>query len=61
MKNTKNSKKPDTPKSEKQKYNSPKVTTESLMVYGALCNGMSTTGGRKAVAPVHCTASKLNS
>lgn len=57
----KKTKSPQKPKSEKQKYNAPKVTTESLMVYGALCNGTSTQGGRKATIPDGCTTAKLHS
>ena len=50
------------PKSEKRKYSTPKVKSESLMVYGAICNGMSSAGGRKAsVAPGGCAQARLHS
>lgn len=52
---------PQNPKSDKKKYNTPKVTTESLMVYGALCNGTSTLGGRKATVPIGCSPARLHS
>ncbi len=61
MKKPKNSQNSQNPNSEKKKYNSPKLTTESLMVYGALCNGTSTAGGRKATVPAGCTTAKLHS
>ncbi|MEQ1878571.1 MAG: hypothetical protein ABL958_18155 [Bdellovibrionia bacterium] len=45
---------------EKKQYEPPKVESESLMAFGALCNG-STSGGRKASTggPNFCNASKL--
>lgn len=45
---------------EKKKYESPAIESESLMAFGALCNG-STSGGRKAStgAPNFCSTSKL--
>ncbi len=44
----------------KKKYISPKIMSEELMAFGALCNG-STGGGRKAStgAPNFCNTSKL--
>ncbi|MDZ4662301.1 MAG: hypothetical protein SGJ18_11855 [Pseudomonadota bacterium] len=61
----KNSKKPETKtenkKTEKKPYSSPKVTTESLMIYGAGCNGMSMAGGRKAAVADSCNSLKLHS
>lgn len=49
------------PKSDKKKYESPKIKSESLMVYGALCNGMSSSGGRKATVPAGCNTARLHS
>lgn len=47
-------------KKQKKKYHKPKLKSESLMGFGALCNGLAI-GGRKATtgAPDFCTASKL--
>jgi hypothetical protein len=44
----------------KKKYNKPRIQTEALMTFGALCNG-SLSGGRKqtASAPDNCSAGKL--
>ena len=44
----------------KKKYQKPKMKSESLMGFGALCNGLAI-GGRKATtgAPDFCQASKL--
>jgi len=46
-------------RTEKKKYTQPKIITESLMVYGATCNGMAS-GGRKTVtgAPDFCNSSR---
>ncbi|MFA6236654.1 MAG: hypothetical protein WC635_04930 [Bacteriovorax sp.] len=46
----------------KKTYTKPKIQSEKLNSYGAVCNG-STTGGRKATtaAPALCNASRLNS
>ncbi len=46
----------------KKKYQPPKVTSEQLTVYGAICNGMSG-GGRKAStgSPNFCNSTKLRS
>jgi hypothetical protein len=50
---------PETQKT-KKKYVKPKMRSENLMTFGALCNG-TTGGGRKQVtgAPDFCSASKL--
>ena len=47
-------------KKAKKKYEKPTLRSESLMLFGAACNGMSG-GGRKAAtgAPDFCAASKL--
>lgn len=44
----------------KKKYTKPKMQSEQLMTFGALCNG-SLAGGRKqtASAPDNCSAGKL--
>lgn len=47
-------------KKDKKKYQAPKVKSENLMVYGALCNGM-TGGGRKGTISSGCSSSKLRS
>ena len=47
-------------KKAKKKYQSPKVKSENLMVYGALCNGMAG-GGRKGSTGAGCSVSKLRS
>jgi hypothetical protein len=50
----------DVKKNKKKKYSKPKVKSEKVMTFGALCNGSSTAGGRKAAAgaPNFCVASK---
>ena len=53
----------DKNKSKKRKeYKKPKLISEKLNAYGALCNG-STSGGRKAStgAPSFCNSRRLNS
>lgn len=47
-------------KKPKKKYEKPSIKSESLMTFGALCNG-STAGGRKQTvgAPNFCTTAKL--
>ncbi|MBT3583362.1 MAG: hypothetical protein HN509_00535 [Halobacteriovoraceae bacterium] len=54
------SKKDETTK--KKVYQKPTIETESLMVFGAVCNG-NAKGGRKAStgAPQFCNGNKLNS
>ena len=54
MKDTKNKTK------KKKKYVKPEIKKESIMTFGALCNGMAV-GGRKttAGAPDMCNAMKL--
>ena len=49
-------------KTQKKKYITPKIESEDLTVFGALCNGQKR-GGRKAAvgAPDFCNARKLNS
>lgn len=47
--------------SKNDKYEKPKIKTESLTVVAAMCNGSSTAGGRKASVMSACTASKLMS
>jgi|GEM_PF-1646365 len=44
----------------KRKYQSPKIVSEDLLAFGALCNGM-TGGGRKAStgSPNFCNSGKL--
>jgi len=46
----------------KRVYKKPKIQSEKLNSYGAVCNG-TTNGGRKASAtsPSFCNASRLNS
>lgn len=45
---------------QKKKYEKPEIKSESLMAFGAVCNGMAN-GGRKATAgaPDFCNASRL--
>lgn len=52
--------KPKSKKSKKRKYEKPQVKKESVMAFGAGCNG-SATGGRKSTAgsPDFCNAAKL--
>lgn len=47
-------------KTKKKKHIEPKIKSEKLLSFGALCNGK-TSGGRKAAAgaPNFCSASKL--
>jgi len=47
-------------KQEKKTYSKPKIKSEKLLSYGALCNGKKV-GGRKssAGAPDFCSASRL--
>lgn len=49
-------------KSCKQTYEKPRIVSEKLNSYGAVCNG-TTVGGRKAssTGPAFCNANKLNS
>lgn len=46
----------------KRTYEKPRIVSEQLNSYGAVCNG-TTTGGRKATStgPAFCNAGKLNS
>ncbi len=46
--------------SKKRKYEKPKITTEKLVAFGALCNGTSDGSGRKATT-VNCNQRKINS
>jgi hypothetical protein len=48
------------PLKKKKKYHKPRIQSENLMTFGALCNG-TLVGGRKqtASAPDNCTAGKL--
>lgn len=45
-------------KKNKKKYNKPKVKSEKIMMFGALCNGTST-GGRKQTTAGGCASTKL--
>ncbi len=47
---------------EKKPYIKPKIESEDLMAFAAVCNG-NTTGGRKASAlpPANCRADRLSS
>lgn len=51
-----------TENAKKRIYKKPKIQSEKLNSYGAVCNG-TTTGGRKASAlsPAFCNAARLNS
>ncbi len=47
----------------KSTYVAPEITSEELVAFGAICNGTSKTGGRKAStgAPSFCQTGKLMS
>jgi hypothetical protein len=48
--------------SKKKKYIKPKIETETLTIYGAVCDG-TTVGSRKASVggPAFCNSARLNS